>query len=906
MSPPDLHSAFISPDNAHMPAAYWFWHVLPSDRDVVAQVAEMDEAGVRSFQIQARLSYPLTEYLDTAYLHACRRAVEEAAKRGMTVGIYDEYNWQSGHAGGRTVSGREDLRERALFWSPGTVDASGKVIARISGITSSTESLGPAAMEWHYEGATVEFDDWQIAGVALLRGTGPATSLDDLTAAARLVERTPTGCTVEVDGLDGSANGSVTVFCSARCRTSRIPNYLLPETAERFIEVGCKPYFDAFGDYFGTTVQYLFYDQPHANAYGWREHFGNLCSSLPYSEKLRSLAADVSELPFSSVLLALLVDIGPVTSSLRASFYDAYSDMACEAYFGTLRRWVEEHGIALSGHEVLGHVGSWNPGAAFSDIDLRTSFSLDHFRVDTYRHITGVDAQDCVPQLSPKLGDSVARAHDRQGCIVEQYMAGPQSGPSAYIGYWGLTLEELRAQAIRLQLLGARQFLFHAFYQTDGNGDDFTRLRNPRFDFAPGINYEPWWSYHREFADEIGRLSVFVDGASPVCEVALFYPVRTAWAEGVQHAWAGHLAFWAEYLAERGFGYHLVDETCLKAAQVSSGRLSLGERSYPCLVLPSVTMLRDLESVRALVNFVTDGGRLVVTGDAPRHLQFGADAALADSWSAVSAAPGYHHLSGIPTAAHADRMLAALRDERPYVIDDSDGSVWQWVGRDGEAWRVVLFNDSGRCATVSFVLPFAEAAIERWLTSDGGHGTWELLDDGAGSKVIPLGPMELACLRVRALAAGEELSAIAWADARPRGSALVLDTGWTLDFPGTAPVPVHVDRGWEHQGFARVSGVGTYRIHFQSAARGESAFLVLPVVHCAAEVHCNGVTIGRRGWSPFEFEVPANVLADGDNELEVLVASSAANKYCVGTPFDTGPVASGLGAPPVLYLARPT
>ncbi len=42
-------------------------------------------------------------------------------------------------------------------------------------------------------------------------------------------------------------------------------------------------------------------------------------------------------------------------------------------------------------------------------------------------------------------------------------------------------------------LLGARQFLFHAVYLTDGRDPDGDPAPNPRFDFPPGINFEPWW-----------------------------------------------------------------------------------------------------------------------------------------------------------------------------------------------------------------------------------------------------------------------------------------------------------------------------------------------------------------------------------------------------------------------------
>lgn len=106
---------FRAPGPWNAPAAYWFWHHIPTRSYIVAQIQAMRDAGYQSFQIQTRLSFPRNRYLSDDYLAMCRLAADEAASRGMMIGIYDEYNWLSGHAGGLTVQGRDELRERHLF-----------------------------------------------------------------------------------------------------------------------------------------------------------------------------------------------------------------------------------------------------------------------------------------------------------------------------------------------------------------------------------------------------------------------------------------------------------------------------------------------------------------------------------------------------------------------------------------------------------------------------------------------------------------------------------------------------------------------------------------------------------------------------------------------------------------------
>lgn len=90
----------------------------------------------------------------------------------------------------------------------------------------------------------------------------------------------------------------------------------------------------------------------------------------------------------------------------------------------------------------------------------------------------------------------------------------------------GTDPETMRAQAIRLHCLGTRQFLWHGVYQTDGRDDDPTPFSNPRFDFGPGINFEPWWSYHDLFAEETARISAFIEGPRPARRLRSFIRFR--------------------------------------------------------------------------------------------------------------------------------------------------------------------------------------------------------------------------------------------------------------------------------------------------------------------------------------------------------------------------------------------
>jgi len=822
---------FAEPGPWHRPATYWFWHRLPEREEIRSQIRQMRDGGFSSFAIQARMAYPLDGYLDDAFLDAYRFAVDVAAEHGMVVGLYDDYCWQSGHAGGRAVHGHDELRERHLFWSP-VVDGR----ATVSGIRSATENLGPAAMAWHYEGARPEWTDWRIEYV--LDGVADRPDL------ASIVTADADGCVVECDE-------AATVFVSARCVTSRLVNVVDRDAVARFVEAGYQPFADRLGAHLGSTVAYSFFDQPHAIYYDWAERHGDVRSSMPFHESLdRAIRATWSDYP--AVLAALLDASDADTLALRAAFYELYGTHAREAFLGTVSQWSQEHGLLRSGHEVLSHVGSWHLGDAFDNYDLRLNFGLDHFAVDDYRDLTAVDAQDGVAQLSPKLGDGVARHHGRTGTLVEQYFMVPPPGGAPWSGHWGLTLQELRATAIRHHMQGMRQLIFHGFYQTDGHDRDHESLVNPRFDFPPGINFEPWFAeHHAAFATETGRLSAFLDGISPAPDVALLYPLRTLWTHGQVGKHAEHLGGWAQALTASGHEFDIVDERDLATVD------TVLARGYSAVVLPNVEALASRATVAVLAQLQARGVRVVASGRTPWIYQSGAQTA-ADDWAALNAPA-----AAAPSTDLLDPPRAELTSGAP--------DLWLRSGTapDGSS-RIAVFNDGAEAATVQ--LP--AGAVQEWSAESG-----ERFDLPGGTEVM-IGPNELRLFVTGTAVLGRSAATEAvWGPPRE------LRDGWTLDGR-----PVRVDSGWEQQGFPDSTSVATYR----AALPADGRLLTLPAVAGSVRVFVDGQLVGSRGWAPYRFRVPSGEV------LQIEVAAPAANRYYAGTGLRAGPEPAGLLAPPVL------
>lgn len=873
---PEALQRFQNPDVWHAPATYWFWHTIPNSQQIDQQLLQLKEGGFGSFQIAARLSLPLEEYLSNAWLEACRYTADKAAELGLMMGVYDDYNWLSGHAGGRTVAGHDELRERHLFWSQAQGKVSERVITcSISDIRSADAlALQQCGMDWIFEEGRPAWDEWEIvaAYATPLSDTFDTDKVIDVAYCARTVEATSGRLSVEfdVDKLPWRENTVVSLFAAARCRTSRMINYLMPEAAKNFIRVGYEPYAHAFGDHFGKTVAYMFFDQPHSCFWQWREHSGPVKSSLMFDRRLIDSLETEDALP--EILLSLIMDIGDRTARRRCAFFSHYSQLAMTSFFGELAAWCRQRNVLLSGHEVLGHVSSWDFASKIITEDNRCNFAMDYFALDGWRDITAVDSRNNDPQMAAKVGDSVARSHGRKGCIVEQYYARVLPGTHFAAGQWELSLHEYRKQAFRHHLLGAKQFLIHAFWLTDGNADDSV-LNNPRFDFAPGINFQPWYPFHASFARESGRLSEFLDFGDPYIDIGIIYPKRTFWHYGIDGEEGATGARWAQRLSMEGYEYFFIDEDNLLQAQDS---LINGEY-YPALLLTDMKVVRSIDTLLRLESFVCAGGRLLIAGNHMTHSEAsGFEPGLGERLTKFI---NKHERCCVIQ----DTLPADLKTTRPYIgFAPQNGQVWTRITHDDTTEYFTLFNDSDAPLHAWLHFPALSGRLCEWQIATGDVNC--LAEDVSESYPVRVNAGDVRCFSLHT---------------ERRIHTIVLDKHWQLVVDNISR-PVEVDRGWELQGLNDWCGAGRYQLDIEFDAIVDDAQLCLPNVSGSVEVWLNGQQVGEKGWPEYRFTLPAHLLRK-KNALAVVVYPSAANHYYAKSAWQGGQLAPcGITSPPYL------
>ena len=882
------------PDKWHLPACYWFWQRIPACDEIDAKLKELKSGGFGSFQIAARLATPINDYLSDRFLKAYRYCADRARELKLMMGIYDDYNWQSGHAGGLCVKLDPSVKERHLFWSLKNIDDSDAYAElKISSISSGdAQCLFEIGKNWIYEGGKALWDEWEIVGVYNFTADGKKLAILDKTQFDCCCDDQGIKIKVKKEFLPYlNSESKLALFAAARCKSSRMVNYLLPQTAQAFIKTTYEPYAKALGDHLGTTVRYTFFDQPHSCFYQWRENTSQVRSSLMFSKEFSDLLSAGGELEKAHCLISLLGDYFNDSAAKRCCVFETYAHLAFRNYFEPLRKWCSDHNLLFSGHEVLGHVHSWNFADTVITEDNRCNFALDYFALDALRDITAVDAKNSISQISAKMGDSVARANGRSGCILEQYYGRDEQGSHFGAGFWELKPLELYAQVMRHHILGMRQFLMHAFYLDDGTLDNDEIFKNPRLDFAPGINFEPWYRpFFTKICKDSAIVAEFLDAGNPIFDLAIFYPRRNFYVSGMNREYGSICADVAKYLSTHAYDYLFLDEDYLDKAHVENGKLILGKESFSALLLPDVKVVKSVKTLKLIKEFAEDGLKIFFVGSLPRIVAYGEDdeaaRVVSDLISDLLVHPIDFSLEELNEAyaPKLEKALSFLKEERIHLeFSPRKDPVWSKILRTDDGYALCIFNDSHNYLALNIVGD--KSSLLSKLDFSGAEFAKESYKQRVHS--VFLNPYEIACFILSDF--DKEIYR-------------TLKDGWSVTTVEREFCPISVECGLEKQGFENFAGKALYQINFLLESSCKEAKLLLPSCHDGVKIYLNKVLVGQSLGQDYCFSLNTE-LKIGANLLEIELYTSAANYYYQHSKWrKSGPDSCGILAAPILKL----
>lgn len=515
-----------------------------------------------------------TEYLRSEpRWEAFVRAVREAKKAGMTLWLYDEKGYPSGTAGGLTLEGHPEWQARGLL-------------------------VADAVTEGRPVELTLPPGELVLCAAYPYR---PAGSLDlsravSIKPADRTVRWTPPSGRWHVMAIteDRLFEGTH----AANSLGDRIPyiNMLLPEPTDRFLELTHAEYARRLGNDLGAYFVSTFTDEPSLMSFFWSRMPYKV---LPWSQTFASEYRRMRGTEVLSDLPHLVAGTGRDAMRARYRFWKTVADLTAANFFGRIQTWCRKHNIRSGGHLLLEENLSHHV-PLYGDF-LACIRRLDAPSIDC---LTSVPAE--VPWHIARMMGSVA---DLEGCtetmcetsdFVQTYRPAGDTRPPRIV-----TEAEIRGTCNRLMLGGIHTITSYYTFQ-DLSARQLRRLN-----------------------EYVGRCVTLLKGGCQWTDVAVVYPVESAWvrfrpsrhmtAEAVEANQVERVfRDVSDSLLLNRWDFTYLDSRAIAASKVEKGALVHGKLRWRVVVLPMADTL-PMAAWKKLDAFVQSGGVLIAVGALPAN-----------------------------------------------------------------------------------------------------------------------------------------------------------------------------------------------------------------------------------------------------------------------------------------------
>ncbi len=309
-----LRETFITPPAHCGTRPLWFWNGPLSKAQTTEIMERSVGSGYAGFGIlpgeNMQPAFMTRKFLDE-YAHA----VQEAARLGLKLCLYDEYWFPSGSAGGEVAKHFPEALSKRLDMVASDVD-------------------GPTRFEQVLPAGDL------MAAVAMHKQTLERINITSAARKGGLAWSVPPG------------SWKVMMFTCITDGARGLVDYLDPEAVKRFIGLTYEKYYARFPEHFGRTIDSAFFDEPTMH---WVQ--GGRVWTPSFNRKFRDRCG-YDPVPYYP---ALWLDIGPETAAARNALFGFRSELYADGFTRTVNEWCHIHKIHLTGHqdqeEVVNPVG---------------------------------------------------------------------------------------------------------------------------------------------------------------------------------------------------------------------------------------------------------------------------------------------------------------------------------------------------------------------------------------------------------------------------------------------------------------------------------------------------------------------------------------------------------------------
>jgi hypothetical protein len=523
------------------------------------------------------------------------------------------------------------------------------------------------------------------------------------------------------------------------------------------------------------------------------------------------------------------------------------------------------------------------------------------FRSQTYGEPAVTLADEAVPQLPEGEGPqwrtfSFTRWASSANHVYGNNVTSAETFTWLHSPAFRATPLDMKAEADHMFLEGVNQIICHGYpYSAPGMAEPGWSL----YAAAALNDHNPWWPVMPAVMTYLQRVSWALRQGTPANDVAILLPEADAQAAFTP----GHVTVTGEMrqlvapelmaaVLDSGYNTDYIDLTAAAARGIH----------YPVVVVPPTERM-PLAGVKALQDYVANGGKLIFIGKTPTMA-----AGLADAGDShdVATEIGTLLIRSMHVSSPAELPAALARAVPP------DFALGEARGKVGFLHRKL---ESGDLYFVANTSP-EPVKLPLHIRAAHSHAEWWDAETGNVSQADLHSPLELAPYGSRLLMVSNEA---ATSTVQPHFAASAKPSiplkDWTLAFPGSAgskPAPTEAHAAstlWTDNAATRFySGEVRYTTAFTAAKLQSGEHLMLrfapstplpdtqgnkagmrawlePPIREAALVFVNGKQVGALWHPPYELDVTAE-LTPGVNKLELHIFNTAINELAGQPPRD--------------------
>ena len=844
-------------DNYILP---FMWQRGEDEAIIREEMARIHESGIKAVCVEAR---PHPDFLGPQWWWDIDIIMEEARRRDMRVWMLDDDHFPTGHAAGKNANASGPLRR--LFLKEHHIDAIGPQ-------RDASFLIDPWFLDFRRPTAS---EGTLIAAIAARRRLGSHAltgEFIDLTANVR-------DNVLYWDVPEGYWRIFLLIV-SPTAGSERHKDYINPLVAESvrvLIDAVYEAFYARYKDDFGHTFAGFFSDEPgfynDTQVFDYRSKLGKVGVALPWrADMLEQLNAAFGD-GYQVYLPLLWHDGGELTSAVRYTYMDVVSKLYAEHFTQQIGDWCRAHHVEYIGHVLedngvhtrlgcgAGHYFRALWGQDMAGLDVVLWQLVPGFDEGPFAGVSGEMDGEFFHYGLAKMGSSLAHIDPKKKGRAMCELFGAYG--------WREGLKLMKWMTDHLLVRGINYFVPHAFSQAE-----FPDRDCPPHMYARGMN--PQYRYYRTLNEYTNRISHLLSGGRHVAPIAVLYHAEAEWS--AREPWAGWMPF---HKPVRILMQHQIDcdvlpgDALFDGASVSEDRLSVGDESYGCLVVPYAENLPSRLLAR-LVDLADQGVPVLFIERLPTSTCGGHNAG-----DVLDRLRDHPRVGDVPLDELVDRVRekgfceVEVEDNLPYLhyyhAQYPDLDTYMFVNEHPYHRLETTLHIPAQGRVLQYDA-FANQIYEAKSVKRKGHTCLSLQLEPFESTIVLVGE------GVRHIAADSLTDAYRdhtneWTIERP----WTVSTATSQQYP-SFEAPRDMDKLVDMSGpglLPRFSGTFRYETSVEWADSNREVTIDLGQVYETAQVWINGQSAGIRICPPYRLEI-GNLLHSDENTLVVEVTNTLA------------------------------